>query len=179
MFVIAKRPVRPLLPLVLAAIVLFMNGCASTPDKEDSGGVPSGPTVLAAGEKVGRIQITAEPGLDPRIHSTIEQFKVIPGLDARLRTQLQPDRLAEDGSASLDIRIIKMRVRGTGTAIWWGMMAGADYITVSVDVRSGERSLKTFETGTSTILGGFIFGGREVRINRMLDALAKRIAAGF
>ena len=64
MFVIAKRPVRPLLPLVLAAIVLFMNGCASTPDKEDSGGVPSGPTVLAAGEKVGRIQITAEPGLD-------------------------------------------------------------------------------------------------------------------
>ena len=75
----------------------------------------------------------------------------------------------------LDIRIIKMRVRSTASAIWWGVMAGADYITVKVDVLEAGRSLKTFETGTSTALGGFFFGGREVRISRMLDTLSKRI----
>ena len=36
-----------------------------------------------------------------------------------------------------------------------------------------------FQTGTGTVLGGFIFGGRSVRVGRMMKTLSERIASGI
>jgi Domain of unknown function (DUF4410) len=162
--------------LALLAMLGIGSGCATTRgDGPDPGG-EAGASVLVGGKHVGTIEITADAALEPAVQQTIEQFKVVSSLDGRLRTQLLPADGSAAGVLVLNIRIIKMRVRSTASALWWGVMAGADYITVQVDVLEAGRSLKTFETGTSTALGGFIFGGREVRISRMLDALSKRIA---
>ena len=164
--------------LFLLLLLFVANGCASTGGGDDSGSdAPIGPSALAGGKKIGELRIHADPSLEDAVEETIEQFKVVGSLEARLRTSVPTVDMSDSGTLVLDVRIIDMRVRSTGAAIWWGVMAGADYITVSVDVQEGGGSLKTFETGTSTMLGGFAFGGREVRISRMLDELAKRIAA--
>jgi hypothetical protein len=72
-----------------------------------------------------------------------------------------------------------MRLRSNGTAIWWGFMAGGDWITVDVNVKQGGRSIKRFQTGTGTALGGFAFGGRSTRVGRMMKTLSERIADGI
>ena len=40
------------------------------------------------------------------------------------------------------------------------------------------KSIKRFQTGTGTVLGGMIYGGRSVRVGRMMKTLAIRIADG-
>ena len=72
-----------------------------------------------------------------------------------------------------------MRLRSNGTAMCLGWFAGGGWITVDVQVRKGEKLLKQFQTGTSTALGGFVFGGRSVRVGRMMKTLVKRVVEGI
>ena len=95
-----------------------------------------------------------------------------------MRKGLHPGHLSKDRNRPISVvEIVKMRVRSTASAIWWGMMAGVDVIDVHVSVSENGHRLKDFETGVSTSLGGFIYGAQGKRITRMIDALSKRIAA--
>jgi hypothetical protein len=108
-----------------------------------------------------------------------ELYEVTRILDNRLREQLSASRMASGGEIEVEVEVIGMRLRSNGTAIWWGFFSGGDWITVDVDVTEEGRSIKKFQTGTATALGGFIFGGRSVRVGRMMKTLAERIADGI
>jgi len=102
---------------------------------------------------------------------------VAENLEAGIRRLVPGGVTPSSGSLLVNVEIVKMRVRSTASAIWWGMMAGADVIDVHVSVSENGHRLKDFETGVSTSLGGFIYGAQGKRITRMIDALSKRIAA--
>ncbi len=163
--------------VLLLSVFLLSIGCAS-----GGGGAadtPSGPSALAGGKKVGRLSVSIGDGLAENVLQVAEQFSIVRDLDAGVRRELADEGLSSSGSLSVDVEIVGLRVRSTSAAIWWGMMAGADTITVQVSVTENGESIKNFQTGTSTVLGGFVYGGRGKRITRMLNTLSKRIAAGL
>ena len=108
-----------------------------------------------------------------------ELYEVTRILENRVREQLLARGMVSGGELEVAVEVIGMRLRSNGTAIFWGFMAGGDWITVDVDVKKDGRSIKNFQTGTGTVLGGFIFGGRSVRVGRMMKTLSERIASGI
>lgn len=168
--------IRYLLP-ILALLCAFISGCSAV-----SGGTkspanpPSGPSALSSGGRVGSVEISLnEEQLPPEVIQVATDYEVVRILGNRVRERLQP---SDAGYVEVEVDVIGMRLRSNGTAIWWGFMAGGDWITVNVDVLSDGEVVKSFQTGTGTALGGFAFGGRSVRVGRMMKTLAERIAEG-
>lgn len=163
--------------VLFLSLFVFSLGCAS-----GGGGAaetPSGPSALSGGKRIGQLSMSVSDALTEDAVEVAEQYSIINELDTGVRRELTGTGMADGGSLSVEVEIVGLRVRSTSAAIWWGMMAGSDSITVQVSVTENGRSIKDFETGTSTALGGFAYGGRGKRITRMLNTLAKRIASGI
>lgn len=79
------------------------------------------------------------------------------------------------GRVALYITVTSFRLRSGAAAFWLGVMDGADILAVDVKVEQGNKTLQTFNTNTSTALGGLIFPAPSERLNRMVKALSKRI----
>lgn len=177
-----SRSKRAIPIAALLAALLMCAGCSSV-----SGGIkspenlPSGPSVLTSGQNVGVVAVSLDrQNLTPEVTQVAELYEITRILDNRLREQLVARGMAREGKLEVEVEVIGMRLRSNGTAIWWGFMAGGDWITVNVNVMEvGGRSIKEFQTGTATALGGFIFGARSTRVGRMMKTLAKRIAEGI
>jgi len=165
------------MPALLLAAALLGVGCASV-----SGGVqtpqnpPSGASALSGGHAVETVSVAMDEALPAGVVTEANQFKVAERLESRIEA-----RAPTSGTRDLvvDVRVIGMRLRSTGNAIWWGFMSGADWLTVDVSVKRRGSTVKSFQTGVSTALGGFIYGGREKRVDRMVGELADRIVAGL
>ncbi len=167
--------VASLAALLLCAACSSVSGGIKSPEN-----LSSGPSVLTIGQKIGRVAVSLDQQkLPPEVTQVAELYEVTRILDNRLREQLSASGMASGGKLEVEVEVIGMRLRSNGTAIWWGFFAGGDWITVDVDVTEMGRSIKRFQTGTSTALGGAIFGGRSVRVGRMMKTLAKRIADGI
>lgn len=144
------------------------------------GALPSGPSALASGQQVRCVTVSLDhEQLPPAVIEVAELYEVTRILDNRVREQLASRGMNSDGALDVEIEVIGMRLRSNGTAIWWGLFAGGDWITVDANVTEHGQSIKRFQTGTATALGGFIFGGRSVRVGRMMKTLAERIAEGI
>jgi hypothetical protein len=131
-------------------------------------------------QRIGSLAVSLDQqNLTPPVIQVAEQYEVTRILENRVREQLLARGMVSGGELEVAVEVIGMRLRSNGTAIFWGFMAGGDWITVDVDVKKGGRSIKNFQTGTGTVLGGFIFGGRSVRVGRMMKTLSERIASGI
>jgi len=131
-------------------------------------------------QRIGRLAVSLDQqNLTPAVIQVAEQYEVTRILENRVREQLLARGMVSGGELEVAVEVIGMRLRSNGTAIFWGFMAGGDWITVDVDVKKDGRSIKNFQTGTGTVLGGFIFGGRSVRVGRMMKTLSERIANGI
>ena len=165
---------------IVAALVLLLlsTGCSvvsggiQSPEK-----IPLDAVALDATQKIGSVEVTlSKQNLPSDVIQVAEEYEVTRILDNRVEEQLAiSDRLG-DGEVDVAVEIIGMRMRSNGTAFWWGFFAGGDWITVEVNVSKNGKPLKRFQTGTSTALGGMIYGGRSVRVGRMMKTLSKRIA---
>ena len=174
-------PNRAISVVVSLAALLLCAACSSvTGGIKSPGRLPSGPSALTSGQKIGHVAVSLDQEkLTPKVTQVAELYEVTRILDNRLREQMSADGVASGGELEVEVEVIGMRLRSNGTAIWWGFFAGGDWITVDVDVTEKGHSIKRFQTGTATALGGFIFGGRSVRVGRMMKTLAKRIAGGI
>jgi hypothetical protein len=165
--------------LILFATVLVLFGasaCSTT-----GGGIqspenpPSGASAIGSGQTIGEIIVALDAEqLPPDAIDLLERYELVRRLDGEIRESLR----SGDGDLDVHVKVIGVRLRSNGTAIWWGFMAGGDWITVDVNVTQNGQSIKRFQTGTSTALGGMIFGGLTSRIDRMTNTLGKRIAEG-
>ncbi len=174
-------PNRAILTVASLAVLLLCGACSVV-----SGGIkspenlPGGPSALTGGQKIGLVAVSLDQQkLPAEVIEVAELYEVTRILDNRLREQLSASGMASGGEIEVEVKVIGMRLRSNGTAIWLGFFAGGDWITVDVDVTEGGRSIKRFQTGTATALGGFIFGGRSVRVGRMMKTLAVRSAEGI
>ena len=158
------------------AALLLLSACSTV-----SGGVkvpanlPSGPSALTSGQSVGRIAISLNSEkLTPSVIEVAERYEIVRILGNRVREKLQ----VSGGELEVEVDVIGLRLRSSGTAFWWAMMAGGDWITVDVNVNQDGHSIKNFQTGTGTVLGGIAFGALGTRVGRMMKTLAIRIAEG-
>ncbi len=171
----ANRIVASLAALLLCAGCSVVSGGVRSPAK-----LPSGASVLMDQQRIGRLAVSLDQqNLTPAVIQVAEQYEVTRILENRVREQLLARGMVSGGELEVAVEVIGMRLRSNGTAIFWGFMAGGDWITVDVDVKKDGRSIKNFQTGTGTVLGGFIFGGRSVRVGRMMKTLSERIANGI
>ena len=170
---------RRLAVLVVGALaaLLVATGCSvvSGGTKEPTN-PPQGPS-LRAGASVASVTTSLdEAALGEPAAVEARQFTIA----ERLETQVRAATGSSGGSGlAVDVRVIGLRLRSTGTAMWWGFFAGADWLTVDVKISRSGRAVKEFQTGVSTSLGGFVFGGRERRVDRMVRELAERIVEGI
>ena len=161
----------------LLALALAAAGCSSTGSgTQSSGDGSTGTALFESGARLRSVSASLdESALAEDVVAAAKQFTVTD----RLQTRVRSTAPAGSGDLDVEISVVGMRLRSVGSAIWWGVMAGADTLTVDVTVRRGSQTVETFQTGVSTMLGGFAFGGREVRVDRMVNELARRIVAGI
>ena len=133
------------------------------------------PRVPAPSEIAGLPKVTVS--LDAQIDA--ERARVFQQQDGavRLRNAVL-DELADGGhggrhAKDIDVRVTQFRLRSTGTGVWFGAMAGADTLDVTVTVR-GERT-RTFSTGVSGVAAGLIKPSATGRFNGLVRLAAERI----
>lgn len=170
-----KLSQRAILIFVGIATLLLLSACSTV-----SGGIrvpanlPSGPSALTSAQSVGRVAISLNTELAASVTDVAVRYEIVRILGNRVRQQLPES----GGELEVEVDVIGLRLRSSGTAFWWGFMAGGDWITVDVNVKQGGHSIKNFQTGTGTVLGGIAFGSLGTRIGRMMKTLAIRIAEG-
>jgi hypothetical protein len=164
---------EPVLGLILVALLAV--GCSG----------PSGPSRFTPE--------TLRPR-SPRTVAAVELRTALPAAhESRLAAyrgkQVFESRLIEDVTAAgllspeadleLQVTIVAFRFRTGATSIWVGSMAGADRITVDVDVMQNDRSLGSFSTGTSSIKGGLLMPSSGARLRNLTYSLSERIVREF
>jgi len=169
------RPVmRQFLTLTFLSTVLILSGCAS---RGDTGEAPTeseatGPSLLKQGKSVGDVSVSLDNTvLAEDVVAVAEQFSVASKLDSSLRDRDQ----VGSGGLALDVKVVSMRLRSVGNAIGLGLMSGVDFIAIKVAVTEDGAVVKEFEERSSNSLGGFAYGGREKRVDRMIRDLTNRI----
>lgn len=88
-------------------------------------------------------------------------------------------RLSESGEFTLHIALVRFRLRSDQLALWVGSYAGLDRLAVRVEVRRANQVDRSFETNTSTILGGIVYRNANKRLDRLIAELARRIVGGI
>jgi len=159
------------LPVVLSLIVLLTTSCASPPGggeakfsaPSSSGAAPL--TVDASALAGDRLEAYLAQGGSQRVGKEV-------------MAALAGSGRAADGT-TLKVEITTFRLRSSSSAFWLGAMAGADTIACIATVQKPGEAPRTFNTDTSTAMGGFIRPGSTNRFNRLVKELARRIVAGI
>ena len=160
----------------IAGSVLFLAaGCSVSGGQKSPEKGPVAASLITAGRTISFVEARLAEGLPSDLTETAEAYDVTGILKSQIERQLDIS-LNSSGSLTVEVEVVGMRLRSNGTAIWWGLLAGVDWVTARVAVKEGTTVLKTFETGTSTSLGGFAMGARSLRVRRMMRSLADRIA---
>ena len=163
--------------LSLLLAVSLVAGCASKGDsRETEAAAPAGPSLLAQGKSIANVSVSLASELPADATAAAEQYEVKSRLDSQLR---EKGSIADGGNLDVEISVVGMRLRTNGAAIWLGVMAGVDWITVDVNVLENGSVVKTFQSNTSTSLGGFGFGGRTARVDRMVNDLSNKVLASI
>ena len=139
-------------------------GCGASP-----------PRVPAPSEIAGLPDVTVS--LDPQVDA--ERARVFQQQDGadRLRNavldELADSRRGGRQAKGIDVLVTRFRLRSTGTGVWFGAMAGADILDLTVTVRG--KTARTFNTGVSGIAAGFIKPSATGRFNGLVRLAAERI----
>lgn len=93
-------------------------------------------------------------------------------LTAAIRERLQATGKLERKGATLEAKIISMRLRSTTTAVLWGVLAGPDHLRAQVRVLSNGAVVKTFIAEANLTSGAMAGAGSGGRIEGMCEELA-------
>lgn len=166
----------------LAAVLLVtsMLACAGDGPKEAAEPAPAGASVLAGADKVSSIKVSPGDTIASENRGQFDKYTAAERLQTRLTSVLQTsEQFDEAGALTLNVVVTDFRLRSGALAFWVGAMAGADYYNVRVEALKDGEVVKTFETNTSTILGGIAYASPTQRSERMINTLAERIHTGL
>jgi len=159
------------------SLVALLSACASPPER----GAPRVALPKSGPGGVAGVQIDANASTLPA--DRLASFEAAGGAGAaanavasQLHKRAQPPC---EAPCSMEVDVTRFRLRSSSNAFWLGMMAGADSIAVKVDGKHANVVVKSFQTDTSTVLGGIAFGSSVKRFDRLLATLAERIVAGL
>ncbi len=169
---------RPVASALLTSIlVVALSGCASPPGGGRLGYTASpGPT---AGARPVTVNVDASPLEGDRLRAFLDH-RGSEKIGEAVALELTASGKADRGTHfTVNITVIHFRLRSSQTGLWFGFMAGADKVGVSVAVVRNGAVEKSFDTNTSTAVAGWIRPGAVSRFDRMVHTIAKRIVAGI
>jgi len=173
---------RPFLIIMVFVLSIALAGCAASVKRPTSSGSTASAALVPS-----RVLLTpTNPASDVSISlsdevttktandSKFNQDELLAHVKRALETQDLLTSAATGPSQSIEIRITKVRVRGTFSAVMWGFMAGADSISGDVTLKnaSGE-SVDTFHVSVSYALGGLAGGQESTRMDWMYEKFAQ------
>jgi hypothetical protein len=128
---------------------------------------------------VASIDVTVAGALAP------EQIERLANQGARQRLQdeltkqlFAAGRFGENGELRLSVQIVEFRLRSPSAVRWAGAMAGPDLLGITARVARFDVEMAAFDTGVSTtIVPSLSYANEEVRLDRMVVELARRIIA--
>lgn len=167
------------LPSRLSPLLLILLLACASPGPENAG-TPhdTGPSLIASGAKVASVKVRREDSLVGA--DTFERYTIADRLQREVVSALSANgHYSSGGELELLVTVVNFRLRSGASAFWLGVMAGADRLGVEVTVLRGEEVVKTYETDTSTALGGAFYTSPTKRSERMIDTLAERIVSGL
>ena len=156
--------------LAALAIAVLIAGCSSGVKRESEVAATAGQAMPKLPVADVAIRLTPEaqklaadnPKFDPeRLRQTVRRY-------------LEANQLVQPGAGAVaEIVVTEFRVRGTFSAVMWGVMAGTDNVTGDVVVRDkAGRQLRKFTVNASYGLGGAM-GGDDTRLNWLYETFAE------
>lgn len=154
---------------IVVASVLLIGGCAGTAVRKD--GVDTQP--VAGMLRVKSIEVHTSPKAKEQLPDNIKFDPAT--FAATIERMLTGSGLEEGGSGNtLDIEITNIYVRGTFSAVMFGIFAGADNVSGNVRVRDPSgKVLRTFEISAGYGLGGWGGGQDSIRLNYLYEKFAE------
>ena len=153
----------------IVLIALLVSACAATATRKE--GPDSAAT--AGTLRVRSVEARVSPKAKEQLPDSIK-FD-LNALSSTVERAVAASNLKDPASANtLDVEITNVYIRGTVTAVMFGMFAGADNISGDVRVldRTG-RALRSFEVNASYAFGGRAGGQDSVRINYLYEKFAE------
>ena len=161
----------------VALVAAFaLAGCASGVKREADASSVAGQAV--AKMPVGTVTVSLSPGAQKLAaeNPKFDQEKLL----YTVRRALEVNGLVQGGAAAprAEIVITDFRVRGTFSAVMWGVMAGTDNVTGDVVVRDASgKQLRKFSVNASYGLGGFAGGQDDMRLGWLYEKFAEHTVA--
>jgi hypothetical protein len=153
---------------------LMVAGCAggsNAPRPETPG---TGPSLATTGARVSKVVVSVADAVQADARDVIAAYRVAESLTSQITS-----RTGTGGDVTLNVTISKLRLRSGFSAFMWGIMAGPDFLDVTVAAEQRGAVVRAFDTGAGSAVGGLIYMGRTVRVNRLIDAVAERVAKGL
>lgn len=151
--------------LILSAC--FLAACTTAEVKQTRGGTGS--------TKISKIQV-GESGLAKGAKEEFVERDIAAKLHANLLVRLQSAGKMADKGADLVVTVTDMRIRGTATVYWLGMMAGADTLIATVQVVANGKVVREFSADAGKWGPGIAGLSATGRVNRMCEELAIALA---
>ena len=149
------------------AMFVVIWGCGS----EQSHPAPIGALV----PQVGKVSVIPDPALAEDRQQRLEKLGAVFMLKGALEAALaKVGKLDPNSPVTLEVEIIRFRMRSGATVFWFGAMAGADLLDVRAVAHDGDRTLRTVETGAGSI-GAFVGLSQESRFEKLIRAVAERV----
>ncbi len=163
--------------LLISILVVALSGCASPP----GGGRLSYTTSPEPTAGAGRVTVNVDAApLEGDRRDAFLEHRGSEKIGEAVMLELTASGKADRGTPfTVNITVIHFRLRSSQTGLWFGFMAGADKVGVSVSVVRNGAVEKDFGTDTSTAVAGLIRPGAVSRFDRMVRTIAKRIVAGI
>ena len=160
----------------IAFAALALAGCASGVKREGDVAGVMGQAVAKLPVSVLTVSLSAEASKLAVDNPKFDQEKLL----YTVRRALEVNGLMgkEPSVARAEIVVTGFRVRGTFSAVMWGVMAGTDNVTGDVIVRDAAgKQLRKFTVNASYGLGGFAGGQDDMRLGWLYEKFAEHAVA--
>jgi outer membrane murein-binding lipoprotein Lpp len=157
--------------LISTLLVIGCAGGSNAPRSETSG---TGQPLAATGAKVGKVVVVVSNDMQAAASEAIGAYRIAESLNAQVSS-----RTGTTGDVTVNLTITALRLRSGFSAFMWGVMAGPDILDVRVSAERDGAVLRDFETGAGSVLGGIAFASPTLRVNRLVNAVAERVATGL
>jgi hypothetical protein len=155
--------------LSIAVMALLCTACAGTAHRTESPASAATAGILKVKSVEARVSDKAKEQLADNIKFDLNTLR------STIERTLSASSLEDPGvTATLDVEVTNVYIRGSFTATMFGFFAGADNIAGKARVLDPEgKVLRSFDVDASYALGGFAGGQDSVRLNYLYEKFAE------
>ena len=155
--------------LLVIALAAALAACAGSAMRKEGPDIAAAPGTLKVGSVHARVSDKAKERLPDNIKFDLN------ALSATIERALSASKLEDTAVANtLDVDVTDVYIRGTFSAVMFGLFAGADTISGNVRVLDpAGRTLRSFDVTANYAFGGAAGGQDSIRLNYLYEKFAQ------